>query len=149
VTHTLAKNREFSRKFSDSDSVILVPTAIFSDRNLSFSESLIDFLWAGSNLAPSKIGKLLSMDRRNVFTIMQRIAEKKKQKTTVPEPKENIFIPVDVFSERKFSVQEQLVAYLKEEKQLSNKEIALIISRSEKTVWTAYDRMKKKRGERK
>lgn len=123
---------------------ILIPCAVFCDRSLSFSESLIEFLWTKHRLSPSKIGSFLSMDRRNVWTLMERIARKKGTKISQPIPFEVPLLPIGIFSGRKASVLETIVAYLREEAGLSNREISARLCRSEKTVWTAYDRYKKR-----
>ncbi len=127
-----------------SNRQILVPCKVFCDRSLSFSESLIEFLWTGHRLSPSEIGKLLSMDRRNVWTLMERIAKKKGTEPPKSGPSEGILLPISLFSGREASVLELIVGYLREVEGLSNKDVSLQLCRSEKTVWTAYDRYRKR-----
>jgi len=128
----------------DQSQQILVPAAVFSDRGLSFSEALINYLWAGHRLSPSQIGRLLAMDRRNVWTIMSRISRKSPQE--LPR-QSDVFLPVELFAGRTESLLETVVAYLREEQGMTNKQAAVLLSRSEKTVWTAYSRHKARRGE--
>lgn len=54
-------------------------------------------------------------------------------------------IPVAVLFDRHVSCFESVVEYLKENKQLSYKQIALLTNRDERTIWTVYNRAKKKR----
>lgn len=53
-------------------------------------------------------------------------------------------LPVSVIAERKMSVLESIVYYLKTEYSLSYHDIALIIRRDDRTVWTVYQRALKK-----
>ncbi len=61
--------------------------------------------------------------------------------------KENeISIPVSVFKNRKFGMLESSVVYLKEEYKLSYHEIAVLLNRDDRTIWTSYNKAKKKGG---
>ena len=54
-------------------------------------------------------------------------------------------IPTSIFKDRKVSVLEALVEYLKDKKGLSYHEISILINRDERNIWTVYNRAKKKR----
>ena len=56
-----------------------------------------------------------------------------------------IDIPSDIFKDRSLSVLEIMVEYLKEQKGLSYHEIAVLLNRDDRTIWTVYNRGKKKR----
>jgi len=63
------------------------------------------------------------------------------------ETKEDIVdIPSDIFRDRTLSVLEIIVEYLKEKKDLSYHQIAILLNRDDRTIWTVYNRAKKKRG---
>lgn len=51
-----------------------------------------------------------------------------------------------IFRDRMLSVLEVLVEYLKDKKELSYHEIAVLLNRDDRTIWTVYSRVKKKRG---
>jgi hypothetical protein len=53
-------------------------------------------------------------------------------------------IPLGIFSDRKLSTTENLVVYLKEHHGLKYRDIARILQRDERTIWTVYNRAKKK-----
>lgn len=63
-----------------------------------------------------------------------------------PSP-ESVPIPSSIFHDRSLSVLEVLVAYLKDQKQLTFHEIARLLNRDDRTIWTVYTRGKKKRKE--
>jgi hypothetical protein len=56
-----------------------------------------------------------------------------------------IDIPSYVFKDRTLSVLEVMVEYLRDNKKMRFHEIALIINRNDRTVWTVYRRAKLKR----
>ena len=56
-------------------------------------------------------------------------------------------IPVSRFRNREFSTFEIIVSYLKDKVKLSNHQIAVILKRDDRTIWTVYNRaIKKKNG---
>ena len=57
----------------------------------------------------------------------------------------DVQIPSSVFRDRSASVLEVLVEYLKEKRDMSLHEIALLLNRDDRTIWTVYNRIKKKR----
>ncbi len=56
----------------------------------------------------------------------------------------NIPIPSYIFLDRSLSVLEVIVKYLKEKKSLTYHEIAVLLNRDDRTIWTVYQRVKKK-----
>ncbi len=60
-----------------------------------------------------------------------------------------IKVPAYLFRDRRVAVLEALVEYLKDVKGLSYHEIAVLLNRDDRTIWTVYDRAKKKREYRK
>lgn len=69
---------------------------------------------------------------------------------TFQEVKSEIFVPLSIFS-HKLKPAEALCQYLKEKEGLSNKQIAVLINRKEKSVWATCQRavQKKKPGKQK
>jgi predicted transcriptional regulator len=56
-----------------------------------------------------------------------------------------IAVPLSVLTDRKLSILEVIVEYLHEKKSLSFHEIAVLTKRDDRTIWTCYNRAKKKR----
>lgn len=54
-------------------------------------------------------------------------------------------IPSFIFRDRSVAVLEALVEYMKEIKKLSYHEIAVMLNRNDRTIWTVYRRAKLKR----
>ena len=140
--------RENPRKTSSSDRdnsqhEILIPTAIFCDRRVSFLESLVVYLKEQRKLGLSEIASLLNRSRKTIWTSYQRSLAKR---TTPPKVKivSNIFIPVSVVRDRSLSILEVVVQYLTDKTSLTNHQIALLLNRSDETVATVRRRIKKK-----
>jgi hypothetical protein len=60
-----------------------------------------------------------------------------------------VLIPSNIFVDREISVLEAVVEYLKDKKGMSYHEIAVLLNRDDRTVWTCYNRVQKKRGGKK
>ena len=57
----------------------------------------------------------------------------------------SIVIPSSIFQDRDLSVLEAIVEYFKEKKELKYSEIARLLNRDDRTIWTSYQRAKEKR----
>ena len=57
----------------------------------------------------------------------------------------SLMIPSFVFKDRRLKVLEVLVEYLKENHNLNYHEIAILLNRDDRTIWTVYQRALKKR----
>jgi predicted DNA-binding protein (UPF0251 family) len=55
-----------------------------------------------------------------------------------------ISIPVDVLQDRDLSALEAIVVYLKDHHKLTYSQIAQLLNRDDRTVWTTYKRASKK-----
>ena len=51
-----------------------------------------------------------------------------------------IAIPIEVLKDRELSALEAIVRYLKEEHSLTYSQIAVMLQRDDRTVWTTYQR---------
>lgn len=56
-----------------------------------------------------------------------------------------IKVPSSLFKDRKLAVLEALVEYLKDDKKMTFAQIAQILNRNDRTIWTVYSRAKLKR----
>lgn len=59
---------------------------------------------------------------------------------------ENTF-PIEIFSERKLSLLQAAVKYLKENKNYSNKKIAEALTKDQRSIWLAYSKAKTRKKE--
>jgi len=68
-----------------------------------------------------------------------------KRNKRTEKRKRSLNIPSAIFRDRSLSVLEILVEFLKEKKGLSYHEIAELLNRDDRTIWTVYNRAQKKR----
>lgn len=117
-----------------------LPISIFRNR-LSSLEIVVKYLHENEKRSFTEIAGLLNRDYRTIWSAYQR-AVRKHLHLDVSDS--SISIPVSLFSERKYAPLEVVVSYLKEAKQLNFTEIASLLQRSPKTIWTVYQRKKEK-----
>lgn len=116
----------------------LIPLQIFKIKALGPLESLVKFLKENQNLTNTKIASLLNRDQRTIWASYQKAKQKQPQKFLIE--KETIFLPQDIFANRKLGILESLVKYLKEELNLKYCQIAQLLKRDQRTIWTAYNK---------
>ncbi|MBS1266157.1 MAG: hypothetical protein MAG795_00122 [Candidatus Woesearchaeota archaeon] len=139
-----------SRANSDRDSdisvEILIPSSIFLQRRLSFLESIVVYLKEIHKLTYAEIARQLNRDQRNIWTLYNRAAKKLGDDIFSPPADASLVqIPISVLRDRSLSILETVVFYLRVDVGLKNSEIAELLNRSSKTIWTVYDRAKKKK----
>lgn len=61
----------------------------------------------------------------------------------------NVAIPSSIFRDRSLSVLEVMVEYFREIKGMKYSEIARLLNRDDRTIWTVYKRAKEKRAKKK
>ena len=61
------------------------------------------------------------------------------------QEKNLVLIPSSIFKDRSTSVLESLVTFLIEIEQLTYHQVADLLNRDDRTIWTVYNRVKKKR----
>jgi len=123
----------------------IFPITLFQNR-LSPLELIIRYLKQEKNLRFSQIAKILNRNERTIWGSYNKSL--KKLKTPLIIKPSNTNIPLSIFSNRKFSILESLTAYLKEKENLNFRQIGELIIRNERTIWTVYSRLNKKRGKR-
>ena len=121
---------------------ILIPISIFEVGDLSALETICKYLKEELDLNYAKIALLLNRNSRTIWTTYNNAIKKRKEKLPVNESK--FSIPVSIFKNRKFSVLESIVSYLKNNFSLRYSEISVLLNRDERNIWTVYNRAKKK-----
>jgi len=119
---------------------ILIPVSIFN-RKLSSLETICKYLRENLNLNYHEIAQLLNRNERTIWITYRNASRKLKSKLVVR--KTEFSIPVSVIADRKLSVLESIVGYLKSF-DLTYHEIADMLKRDERNVWTVHNRAKKK-----
>lgn len=119
---------------------ILIPVSIFT-KKLSSLESICKYLREELNLSYHKIGLFLNRNERNIWHTYNNSRKKYSDKLKILPSK--YFLPISIF-QNKLSILENIVLYLKDELKLSNHLIATLLKRDDRTIWTMYQRGRKK-----
>ncbi len=136
---------ELLREKREEKLVIKAPCCIFKERSLGILEALTIYLKEELNLSYSEIASLLNRDHRPIWMTYNNAKKKFNNKLILD--KQSLQIPISIFSERKLGLLEALTKYLKEDIEMANHEIAGALNRDNKTIWTSYNRSKKKSNE--
>lgn len=126
------------------NSKLSVPLYLLADRGLTVLEALIEHLKEHAKLNYHQIGIVLHRDERNIRDIYLHAKEKrigKKSELTVPE--KIIHVPVSLFVDRRISALEALACHLLS-LGFSYHEIAVMLNRDDRTIWTCCHRFKQK-----
>ncbi len=116
-----------------------IPLSAFT-KELSILESVVKYLKENCKYKYSQIAKILNRDDRTIWTTYNNA--KNKDKITVYDS--DFDIPIKMFFKKKLSALESMSVFLKKEYDLGFTDIARLIDRNPKTIWTAYNRAKKK-----
>ncbi len=117
-----------------------IPVSIFRN-NLSGLEAIVYYLKELQHKSILEIAELLNRKNSTIYVTYAKAKKKIKRKL---DTSDNLTIPLDIFSNRKFAVLESIVYYLKTERKLSFKEIALALNKSYSTITTVNNRYLKK-----
>ncbi len=121
---------------------VLVPTGIFN-KTLSPLESISKYLRENLHLSNKQIGKLMGRSEKTIWQAYNSSRKKHPQLFEISETK--FVVPVSKLSDRKFSAFESIVDYLKTKFELSYHEIAVLLRRDDRTIWTIHYRAKAKK----
>ncbi|MBI4154486.1 hypothetical protein HY498_00155 [Candidatus Woesearchaeota archaeon] len=116
------------------------PLEILS-KHLTFLESVVKYLKENKELSLRKISRKIGRDERNVWHIFNKANKKYPERFTISEV--SYWVPVSILDSNLSSL-EALVFYLKNKFSLSFHEIAVLLKRNDRTVWTVYQRAKNK-----
>ena len=123
------------------DSKEKLPIEIFSTK-LSPLESVVKHLRQNLRLPYKEISGLLNKDISSCWTAYKN-AIKKSPELIITSPSK-YDIPLNSLSSDKLSLLELITSYLKDELKLSYRLIGDLLQRDQRTIWTVYNRAKKK-----
>lgn len=122
---------------------VKIPISVFKNEKLGALETIVKYLRENKLLSFKQIG---SLTNRNdiALAVSYRNAKKKLEEKFVEEISP-YYLPVSILQDRKFSVLENVVSYLKDTFGLTYHKIAILLNRNDRTIWTVYQRARKKR----
>ncbi|GEM_PF-1395097 len=119
-----------------------IPISVFT-KQLGGLEAVVKYLKENLQLTYHEISQLINRDERTVWASYNKAREKMPEKLKVKEKEEKgISVPLSIFS-TELTALEAIINYLKE-KEFRNKEIAELLNRDERNIWTIYNKISKK-----
>ncbi|MBW2976918.1 hypothetical protein KY347_05730 [Candidatus Woesearchaeota archaeon] len=119
-----------------------VPISVFRNYRLSALETITKYLRENMLLSFKQIASLTN--RNPVALAVTYRNAKTKMEAKFVEEISPYHIPVSILKNRKLSVLENLVSYFKDTFGLTYHKIAFLLNRDDRTIWTVYQRAKKK-----
>ena len=122
---------------------VKVPISVFKNEKLSSLETIVKYLRENKLLAFKQIGSLTN--RNEIALAVTYRNAKRKLEAKFIEEISPYYLPVSILKDRKLSVLENIVSYLKDTFGLTYAKIAVLLNRDDRTIWTVYQRAKKKK----
>lgn len=122
---------------------VLIPIGAFSNDALSCLEAIVKYMKEDLKMRFSKIAKLLNRSSKTIWATYSKSS--KKMAAPFSDVSRNIMIPASSISNRSYSTLESVVGFVKD-LGYSNHEVAEMLHLDDRTIWTIWDRVKKKRG---
>jgi hypothetical protein len=119
---------------------ILIPSCIFN-KKLSIFESIVKYLKENLGLANKEIAVLTFKSQKSIWQSYN--SAKKKLPSIFKITVSDHYIPISIL-QKPFTILESVVLFLKDDLLLSFHKIAVILKRDDRTIWTVYNRAKKK-----
>ena len=132
------EDKSILKLIKEKDKIVHIPAGVFNN-SLAPLEAVVVFLKDHLGYSFHKIALLLKRDDRTIWLTYNNAVKKNVKVEVVSE----FYVPVSIFSDRKFSILESAVAYFVS-KGLSFKQISELLGKNPKTIWTVYHRYKVK-----
>lgn len=127
-------HEEVLRLIKEKDKIVQIPASVFNN-SLAPLEAVVLFLKEHLGYTLHKIALLLKRDDRTIWLTYSNAVKKNVKVNVVSE----FYLPLSIFSDRKFSILESAVTYLTH-KGLSFKQISGLFGKNPKTIWTVHHR---------
>jgi len=116
-----------------------IPITIFS-KELGALEAIAKYMKENLNLSYREIASLLQRNERTIWTAYKKARQKQPSPIEIKETK--TFLPVSIFN-KNLTILESAIVYLRE-KGIKYAEIAKLLNRDQRNIWTIYSRAVRK-----
>ncbi|MBW2974268.1 hypothetical protein KY366_00990 [Candidatus Woesearchaeota archaeon] len=145
-------NEGFSELLKYHNNIIMInswigdaflPLSIFDDSSLSALEAITKYMKEEIGLRYREIAHILNRDERTIWGAYS--SSRKKMAQRFVEGNTGLYVPISILRDRSLSVLESITEYLRDELGLRYCKVASLLNRDDRTVWTVYQRAKRKR----
>lgn len=123
---------------------VKVPISVFQNDKLGSLENIVKYLRENLLLSFKQIASLTNRNEI-ALAVTYRNAKRKLEAKFVIMEISPYSIPVTILQDRNISVLENISFYLKDTFGLTYHKIAVLLNRDDRTIWTVYQRAKKKK----
>ena len=134
-------NEQLKQIISKKETKITIPVSIFN-KKLGSLEAIIKFLKENYKLSFKEISKLLNRRYTTIVNSYKNSLKKFPKRLIVSDVRYSF--PISILKNRKYSVLEVIVSYLREELKMGFSGIAELLERDARTIWTVYKRKQQK-----
>ncbi len=134
-------HQKLSNYLSKLNKEYFIPLSSFTTK-LAPLETVTKFLIENQNLTIKQTSQILNRSQKTIWQAYSSSKKKYHKKFIIKQ--EQFSIPISIFSNRKLSILEALVSYLKEIQNLKLSQIASLLDRDPRTIWTSYSRARRK-----
>ena len=118
-----------------------VPLCVLKSKRLGILESVVKY-YREIGFSYDKIATMLNRNRGSIVCSYNAAVKKYSKRFAVEDCP--VLIPYSIFKDRKYGVLEALSMYMKDMLKMNYSEIARALDRNPRTIWTAYNRARKK-----
>jgi hypothetical protein len=115
---------------------ITIPITIFT-KELGGLEAVVKYMKENLNMNYREIAREIERDERTIWTAYKKACEKQKEHVRIKETEINL--PISIFENKKLTILEAIIIYLKE-KGKKYSEIAKLLDRDPRNIWTIYSK---------
>ena len=119
-----------------------IPISVFKNKKLGPLETVVKYLREDYGYTYKKIGLLLNRKVGPIGVSYRKAFGKLSSRLDVSSTENSI--PISIFKDSKITIFEAVVVYLKDVRRLKFGEIAGLLNRNYRTIWTVYSRARKK-----
>jgi len=128
----IKKRKELEEELEELE----IPITIFTTQ-LAPLESVVKYMRENLKLGYSEIANELNRDQRTIWATYNKTLQKQEALTKVGKP--DLYVPISILRNRKLTALESIVIYLKE-KEMKYIEIADMLNKDQRNIWTVYNR---------
>lgn len=121
-----------------------IPISVFGNGKLGSLEAIVKYLRENLLLSFKQIASLTNRNEIALAVTYRNARKKLEAKFAITEISP-YSIPVTILQDRNISVLENISFYLKNTFGLTYHKIAVLLNRDDRTIWTVYQRAKKKK----
>ena len=111
-----------------------IPLSIFQN-DMGPLEAVVKFLKEEKNISITRISRMLNRSDKTIWATYSKVKDH-----DLKISQSRYYIPVSLLAKKKLSILESIVYHLKISENLGFHQIAILLHRDDRTVWTVYSR---------